>query len=356
MTTSETMPTTTSASGDDRFVFVPLDLRTASDEQLRAVHDLFGVLRAESQPDDPPVLFEENLANWRNLPPIVQIHAVVAEHQGQTVGVSVGHSLDTPENRHMMDCEVIVHPNQRRQGLGRRLLRWVAETANANGRRLLMSSSSERVAAGEAFAKAFGAEKGLESHTNQLKFAELERDLLAAWLAAAPTERFELRFLDGTYPPELLAAMADLLNVVANDAPHDNLEIETIRFNAEQIEQMERHLAASGRQRWTVIAIERQSGDFAGYSEVSWHPNRPDTVSQGGTGVFPHFRGHGLGRWLKAAMIDKLIAERPIVDKIRTGNADSNAPMLKINHQLGFKPYISRSHWQMSVEDVLQKA
>jgi mycothiol synthase len=352
MTTATTAATASTETSS--FTLTPLDLRQASDVQLHAVHELFAVLRAENQPDDPPVPFEENLANWRSLPPIVQIHVVVASSQGQVVGVGLSHSLDTPENRHMMDCEVIVHPNQRRQGLGRRLLHWVAETAEANGRRLLMANTSERVVAGEAFAKAYGAEKGLESHTNQLKFADLAHDLLATWLAAAPTEHFELRFLDGVYPPELLPAMADLLNVVANDAPHDGLEIETMRFNAEQIAQMEQHLAASGRQRWTVIAIERQSGDFAGYSEVSWHPNRPDTVAQGGTGVFPHFRGHGLGRWLKAAMIDKLRSERPVVDKIRTGNADSNAPMLKINHQLGFKPYISRSHWQMSVEDVLK--
>jgi GNAT superfamily N-acetyltransferase len=71
------------------------------------------------------------------------------------------------------------------------------------------------------------------------------------------------------------------------------------------------------------------------------------------TGVFPEYRSKGLGRWLKAAMLQRVLTERPVVKYVRTGNADSNAAMLKINNQLGFRPYYSDALWQVELAAVL---
>ena len=49
-----------------------------------------------------------------------------------------------------------------------------------------------------------------------------------------------------------------------------------------------------------------------------WNPNRPELLGQGMTGVFPQYRNRGLGRWLKAAMLDKVLKERPQVKYVRT--------------------------------------
>ena len=68
--------------------------------------------------------------------------------------------------------------------------------------------------------------------------------------------------------------------------------------------------------------------------------------------MLPEYRNHGLGRWLKAAMLAKVARERPLVRWVRTDNATTNAPMLKINEELGFRPYRGESVWQVDLEQV----
>lgn len=46
-------------------------------------------------------------------------------------------------------------------------------------------------------------------------------------------------------------------------------------------------------------------------------------------------------------MLDKVLRERPQTRHVRTNNAVQNEPMLKINRELGFKPYRSEFVWQI---------
>jgi len=87
---------------------------------------------------------------------------------------------------------------------------------------------------------------------------------------------------------------------------------------------------------------------------VVWNPNRPDVIGQGITGVFPQYRNKGLGRWLKAEMLDKILKERSQAKFVRTGNADMNVPMMKINTELGFRPYIGECIWQVHTDKVAE--
>jgi GNAT superfamily N-acetyltransferase len=87
-------------------------------------------------------------------------------------------------------------------------------------------------------------------------------------------------------------------------------------------------------------------------TEVTWSPNRPGILEQGFTGVSPEFRNKGLGCWLKAAMLDKILSRLREVRIVRVNNAKSNAPMLKINRALGFRPYLASAIWQVELDSV----
>lgn len=313
-------------------------------------------IRSERYPDDPPIPVDESVQNLQSIPPFADLKLWAAWNADQNEIVALGNVviLRMEENKHMAQFEITVLPEYRRQGLGRQLLSRIAHVARQENRRLLMTSTDDRIPGGEAFMTRLGAKKGLETHTNQLRIADLDRHLINRWLARGQENQaeFELGLWDGAYPQAQLQAIADL-STLTNQQPFGELEIEDMHTTPEQLRQIETNLFARGSQRWTFYLVDRATGKFAGYTETVWNPNRPEVLRQDMTGVFPQYRNKGLGRWLKAAMLDKVLKERPQVKYVRTGNADTNVAMLKINTALGFKPYMAEALWQVDLQDVL---
>lgn len=329
----------------------PFEMKEASQAEIAAWNKHSNRMRHERLPDDPPIPVEETTQEMKNIPPFVEIKAWCAWEQGEIVGRANVILLQTEENRHLAQFDIAVLPDHRQQGLGREFIRLVTDAAMADKRNLLMTETEDRIPAGEAFMNRLGAKKGLESHVNQLRIDELDRTLLQQWLERGRAQEadFSLGLWEGPYPEERLPAVVQLFDLT-NQQPMGDLEMEDMHFTAEQLRQMEKMLFSRGNQRWTYYVVEKATGKFAGYTETVWNPNRPEILRQDMTGVFPEYRNRGLGRWLKAAMLEKVLHERPTVKYVRTGNADTNAAMLKINHELGFKPYMAVALWQLEVE------
>lgn len=100
----------------------------------------------------------------------------------------------------------------------------------------------------------------------------------------------------------------------------------------------------------TYIAVHRPTGDFVGSTSVSSDLLQVDQGWQWETVVHADHRNMGLCRWLKAAMIEKLAVESPVIERIDTWNAGSNEPMLNINIAMGFKPIFTANTWQGDLE------
>ena len=338
------------------FVFQPLDLSQASENEYAGLSEFKNKIHLEYSPDDPPIPLEEHKQGWKNIPSFVEYEAYIAwdSSESEIIAYCEVEVYHTGDNEHAADFTVEVLPEYRRQGLGQQGLRIITAFAQKHQRRLLITFAPDRIPASTSFLERLGARHGLEMHVNQLKVDEFDKSLVNLWLDQSShlNVDYDLGLWYGPIPEEYIVEVAALMQELANDQPRDDLELEDWNVTPEFLRQGEKNMFARGNQRWFMYIMDRANGKISGLTEVIWNPNRGMILDQGFTAVLPEYRNKGMGRWLKAEMMQKVLRDRPEVKFIRTRNANSNAPMLKINNEMGFKPYIANTIWQVETEKV----
>ncbi len=341
---------------DTLWTFLVDDPRRWDDAQITEVLDLDNMLRAEVVADDPPGTFRQMAAGIRTVDARMHVQAITARAADGSLAGTAWFSFDPEldENRAILWAGVNVHPAHRQRGLGAQLLARQIALAVPHGRTRLVCNANHAVKAALAFVESLGAVHKQAWHTNRLLLADVDRSLLESWIADAATAAadYELIDIDGAIPDDLIDAFVEL-TAVMNSMPHDDLEVNdwtpTVRDHRED----EARRLAAGFWMRTTIARHVPSGDLAGFTELRGSPDRPAIAGVGSTGVVPAHRGHGLGRWLKGSNTLRLMADLPDVDQIRTGNADSNGPMLAINRAMGYKPFLAESTYEAPIADAL---
>lgn len=336
--------------------FQNIDLRSASDHEYNCLGVFKNIMDKEYYPDDPPIPLEEQIQGWKNIPEFIEYEAYIAwDSSGSEIIAYCDCAIfHTGDNEHAADLQIEVLPEYRNKGIARHALHLLLPFIKKHNRTLLFSFTSDLIPETAIWFERLCGRRGLSMRINQLKISEFDRTLVERWQAdgTAKQSEFELCFLDGAYPDDIIDEIATLFQEVANDSPREDLDLEDMNFTPEIIRQQEKSIFARGTKRWTMYLTDRNNGKVVALTEVFWNPNRAMILNQAFTGVYPSYRNMGLGRWLKAEMMNQILNERPEVEFIRTGNAKSNAPMLKINTEMGFKPYISNTIWQVNTEQV----
>ncbi|MEY2476862.1 MAG: hypothetical protein QOG87_2177 [Actinomycetota bacterium] len=328
----------------------PFDWTSATEAQAEARHALSSIVRAELFPGDavPPV--EHLRASSVHLPFFQrkQEWAVWAD-DGRMLGWACLDLEYTNSNRHTAECKVEVDTEHRRRGIGTGLLELVTDAARGDDRSNLDFVAYEGTPA-EPFLSQAGAENRQVFRHSRLQLDELDRAMLQEWVdrAAERAAGYSLVAWDDPTPEEHLEAFTEVVHVM-NTAPLDDLEWEDDVFTPEEIRSWQDALHARGHAGWVLAARDDATGRFAGFTELGFWPWEPERADQGDTGVDPDHRSLGLGRWLKAAMLQRVLRERPDVRYVDTGNAGSNRPMLAINIALGFKPHRIGGFWQLKI-------
>lgn len=341
---------------EEKFVLETFVPEEATDEEFAELAALENASLAETDPDDPPITVEflqKRLASISTDYLRRYIWVARETENGQMVGVC-NDFYPLKDNLHVTYTITFVHPDWRRMGIGKAFLRRIVETADKENRRLLGVIVNDAVESGTAFVKAVGFEVGRTDEWNQVKIADVDRDLMRSWVEMGKEKAagFEIGFWDALPPEEDLEGMAKVIDVGVNDAPSEDLDIEDIEYTPERVRETYENMIKQGRVILTKYVRETQTGELAGATVVSWHPEQAHELSQHGTMVKPKFRGKGMGRWVKAAMFEKVVERLPEVKVIRTANTASNAPMLKINHEMGFTMYKREVLYQISINQV----
>jgi len=311
------------------------DIHGPDDEVLPAMA-VVTAAAAEQQGGLPPRPAERELAVRRTADPALDTRLLLAGDPGDPDGVGeVAFELDS--NTHVAHIDIWVPRERRRQGFGSALLAAAEERARTAGRTLGMAQVNSPAPSGRAFFEAHGYVAGLVSHCNRLLLAEVDRSLVASWVADADPG-FDLVLVDGHAPDHLVPPLLEAVAAI-NDAPTDDLDLEGEAFSPDRFRAMEAAVDASGHRRCTFLAQHRATGAGAGFTTVRWDPEEPTVVWQRGTAVLPHHRGHRLGRRMKAAMLQHVLAAAEGAREVQTENAGTNAHMLAINDALGFAPW-----------------
>ena len=325
-----------------RYEIQPADLTRLDEPRLLSLARLHQAIQHERLPHLPPDPLELITRRERNRPDEMESRDWIVTIGEDVVGLGQLIRWKSEGNAHWREIALRVHPEHRRQGIARALAReFVA--ANDDPQAVFAFGTNDRAPGGE-IARAIGATEALPNRKSELDLATVDRALVRRWASIDPAG-YRLEWIDGDVPEALIANVLVAYDTM-NTAPRGNSSMGDWRATAEQIRDWERVRRANGGQHLLLLAIEDATGATAAFTEVGRHPMTPWIVGQQGTATVPAHRGHGIGKWIKAAMIERVWRDWPDARVIHTGNAYSNAPMLSINDRLGFKVILSQTLWE----------
>jgi RimJ/RimL family protein N-acetyltransferase len=309
-------------------------------EEFRAWFDAADVALAAGRTDPEVVAYEQMAYTVGNPSSSERFEAFGAFRDGVCVGAA---SLVLPllENKRLAYFFIGVPPDHRGQGVGTALVEHLGALATGEGRDRWFTIVRVPAAASETASSRFAVRHGFTLRNTEIRrqaklplpeerMAELEA------YAAERADGYRVVSWVGACPEEYVEQYAHLRGLMSTDAPSGDLDVEQEIWDVERQRENERRTAEQGRTLFVSAAVA-PDGTLAGHTRAYVGQVVPDRAEQGGTLVAKAHRGHRLGLAVKLANLRTLLAARPGVNRIDTENAEQNAPMIKVNVQLGFE-------------------
>jgi GNAT superfamily N-acetyltransferase len=138
-------------------------------------------------------------------------------------------------------------------------------------------------------------------------------------------------------PEDIIEPFGALVGSLISEAPMGDLDFEPEVFDATRIRADEKVLEASGRIKYTTVALTPED-DVVAYSELAVPSYDPGRAYQWGTLVRPEHRGNRLGMATKVHNLRRFQEQEPGRALLYTYNAVGNTHMIGVNDAMGFRP------------------
>ncbi|MFC6705128.1 GNAT family N-acetyltransferase [Flexivirga alba] len=321
----------------------------ADDDAMRQVFDVGVAAKSVARPWFTPPSYKSWLIGMRQPDPEERQELYGFFRDGACVGTSLLF-VPTQDNLEKVYADIDVAPEHRRRGVGAALVRHAKARVGELGRSALFV---ETFAPGEGaddheyarFARSQGFLPAWREPTRHLELpvpAEKLADLAAA--SNARRDGYRIETYVGRVPDELLAGLAELMRMLAVDAPSGDVDFEPEEVTPDRLRRIYAREAEQGRIRLSSLAIDETSGAVAAQTDLVFDDTM-DPVVQEGTYVHREHRGHRLGTAVKVANLQRLQRDYPGRPFIRTMNADTNEHMVSINVELGFEIVETSTEW-----------
>jgi len=315
------------------------DPEAASPEDWAKLHSFRRARHAEDLPGEPVLPdadFERELRLHR---PLGESRRFIATRQGEFVGNLIlmfrrDGSPGCEDFAAHVDAAGGVLRACRRQGIGRALARTLLAFMQAQGR--TTATFKVHLPDGNAFMAALGAVGKYHSAENRLRLDALDWPSLARWREAVPLAADGLRWEvhAGRVPMARLGQLMAPFSALINEQPLDALDVPRMRYELPGYVTWYEDMDRRGGEHFLVLLCH--GDDVAAMCDASWDARFPERVYQQLTAVARPWRGRGLAKAVKAAMLELVHTRHPGVRTMITHNAHANAPMLSINERLGF--------------------
>ena len=293
-----------------------LEIRPARDD---ADHELVLELNNTIRPDLAMTI--ENLRSYMASSP--QQHFLAWE-DGRAIGT--GYAA-LRAGRPEPFIHVLVHPKERRRGIGGALFAAVTAWVAGRGRTHVESFVDDS----EPEALAFLERRGFVPVGREIKVALDLTDHVP--LRVDAPEGIEI--VTWAERPDLARGLYEVACEANPDIPGEEDDV-----IEPYDEWLAHHMQGSGDlPQATFVAV---AGDeVVGYSKFSLTDAQPKTAFHDLTGVKRAWRGRGIAGALKRAQI--AWAKQAGYERLLTNNEERNAPIRKLNERLGYKPFLGRT-------------
>ena len=312
------------------------DPHTASSELWSSFHDCRRAISAELDPDEPILSDAETEIEMRRSHPLHDHSRWLALSEGEVIGFAGAGfrrpgTPDAAEHAPFLFAGGEVRSEARRRGVGSLLLGEIHSLMHSLDKSVLTLATHTE--SGYAFLAKVGATAKLTTVSSRANFLELDWLLLRQWEESACDLEWE-RYA-GRVPREALLALLPEFTALFADVPLGDLQIAPVKWEIESYDQWYRTLDRVGGAHHLIV-LRTPDGSAAGLTEAMWDSRTPTVVYQLLTAVARPWRGRGLAKALKGALLRQVHEGHPEAQFMRTGNGETNAAMRSINARAGF--------------------